>query len=176
MSKHSGWVVCLLMAGAGLSVTAYLVAAQTTGPVAAAGVSREFPAYGGGPRQIRYSPLTEITKSNVQHLAVAWEFDTGEPGAMQTQPIVKDGVLYGYTPTHKTFALKADTGDVLWTFDSGIRGTGPNRGVMLWTGDGRTRSVRCCWGLRLRARLDKREANHLIWNRRPDRPARASGP
>ena len=29
---------------------------------------------------------------------------------MQTQPVVVDGVLYGYTPTHKAFALKADTG------------------------------------------------------------------
>ena len=51
---------------------------------------------------------------------------------MQTQPVVVDGVLYGYTPTHKAFAIRADTGAPLWTFDSGIRGSGANRGVMYW--------------------------------------------
>ena len=30
---------------------------------------------------------------------------------MQTQPVVVDDVLYGYTPTHKAFALNAATGD-----------------------------------------------------------------
>ena len=37
------------------------------------------------------------------------------------------------TPTHKTFALRAATGEHLWTFDSGIRGQGPNRGLMYWS-------------------------------------------
>ena len=95
---------------------------------------RGWPGYGGGPQQIRYSSLTQINKRNVRRLEVAWTYDTGEPGAMQTQPIVVDGVLYGYTPAHKTFALKADTGAPLWTFDSGIRGNGANRAVMYWRG------------------------------------------
>ena len=89
--------------------------------------------YGGGPEQRRYSPLTQINRANVKQLAVAWTYDTGEPGAMQTQPVVVGNVLYGYTPTHKTFALNAATGELLWTFDSGVRGSGPNRGVMYWT-------------------------------------------
>jgi len=88
--------------------------------------------YGGGPQQIRYSALTQITKTNVSQLQVAWTYDTGEPGAMQTQPVVADGLLYGYTPTHKTFALDAASGEVRWTFESGLRGSGPNRGVMYW--------------------------------------------
>ncbi len=102
--------------------------AQTpTGP-------RDWPGYGGGPLQIRYSPLTGINTTNIARLQPAWTYDTGEPGAMQTQPVVVGNVLYGYTPTHKTFALKADTGELLWTFDSGIRGSGANRGVMYWSG------------------------------------------
>jgi quinoprotein glucose dehydrogenase len=96
--------------------------------------ARQWPGYGGGPQQIRYSPLSQVNKRNVKQLQVAWTYDTGEPGAMQTQPVVVDGVLYGYTPTHKAFAVKADTGAPLWTFDSGIRGSGPNRGVMYWEG------------------------------------------
>jgi len=88
--------------------------------------------YGGGSRQIRYSPLTQVTRANVARLDVAWTHDTGEPGALQTQPVVVGDVLYGYTPTHKAFALNAATGERLWTFDPGIRGSGPNRGVMVW--------------------------------------------
>ena len=95
--------------------------------------------YGGGPQQIRYSPLTQITGSNVARLQVAWTYDTGEPGAMQTQPVVVDDVLYGYTPTHKTFALNAATGALLWTFAPGIKGSGPNRGVMYWQSGGERR-------------------------------------
>jgi quinoprotein glucose dehydrogenase len=93
-------------------------------------------AYGGTPDQIRYSTLSQINRSNVQQLAVAWTYDSGETGGLQTQPIVVDNVLYAYTPTHKTFALRADTGELLWTFDSGIRGQGANRGVMYWEEQG----------------------------------------
>src|SRR3954471_18350479 len=89
--------------------------------------------YGGGPEQTRYSRLTQINRSTVKQLEVAWTYDTGEPGAMQTQPIVVGDVLYGYTPTHKAFAANAATGAPLWTFDSGIGGSGPNRGLMFWS-------------------------------------------
>jgi len=89
-------------------------------------------SYGGGPQQIRYSPSTAITRANVARLEVAWTYDTGERGPLQTQPVVVDDVLYGYTPTHKAFALNAATGERLWTFDPGITGSGPNRGVMVW--------------------------------------------
>jgi quinoprotein glucose dehydrogenase len=89
-------------------------------------------AYGGGVEQRRYSSLKQINRANVKQLAIAWTYDTGEAGAMQTQPMVVGNVLYGYTPTHKTFAVNAATGEQLWTFDSGIRGSGPNRGLMYW--------------------------------------------
>jgi quinoprotein glucose dehydrogenase len=95
--------------------------------------------YGGGPRQIRYSPLTRINRANVARLAAAWTYDTGEPGALQTQPVVVDGVLYGFTPSHKLFALDAATGAPKWIFDASVAGGGPNRGVMFWRGPGDTR-------------------------------------
>jgi glucose dehydrogenase len=109
----------------GLGVTGLTLAAQNV-------PSPRVWGYGGGPEQIRYSPLTRISRANVAQLEVAWTYDTGEPGAMQTQPVVVEDVLYGYTPTHKTFALNAATGEALWTFDPGIKGSGPNRGVMYW--------------------------------------------
>ena len=69
----------------------------------------------------------------MKQLEQAWIYDSGESGGLQTQPIVVDGVLYGVTPTHKTFARRAATGEHLWTFDSGIKAQGANRGVMHWT-------------------------------------------
>ena len=95
---------------------------------------RDWPSYGGGPAGIRYSPLKQINQTNVARLHAAWTYDTHDgPGDPQTQPIVVGHVLYGITPTHKAIALDAATGRLLWTFDSGIRGRGPNRSVVWWS-------------------------------------------
>ena len=93
---------------------------------------RGWGSYGGGPEQIRYSSLRQIHRGNVKDLEVAWTYDTGETGGLQSQPSIVDGVLYALTPSHKAFALRAATGELLWTFDSGIESQGPNRGVMYW--------------------------------------------
>ncbi len=116
-------VLCALACG--LAATTAIIAQRSPAAPPAFG-------YGGGPQQNRYSPLTQINRANVKQLELAWTYDTGEPGAMQTQPVVVGDVLYGYTPTHKTFALNAATGAPLWVFDSGIKGSGPNRGAMYW--------------------------------------------
>src|SRR6188508_3221746 len=116
-------------------VLACLLGAQTSGSFDQAQGRPAAPAvwtYGGTPAQTRHSPLTQINRANVKQLEVAWTFDTGEPGGLQTQPLVIGDVLYGYTPTHKLFAVNAATGVRQWVFDSGIFGTGPNRGVMYW--------------------------------------------
>ncbi len=95
----------------------------------------DWPAYGGGPENRRYSPLKQIDRSNVGRLEVAWKYDTADGAeAVETQPIVVDGVLYGVTPRHKIIALDAATGKQLWRFDSGMEGRGPNRGVTYWAG------------------------------------------
>jgi len=96
--------------------------------------------HGGGPENTHYSALTQINRSNVKELRVAWSFDTGETGGLQTSPIIVDGVLYGITPTEKIFALDAASGKLLWKFDSGIRGTQPDRGLAFW-GNGKDRRV-----------------------------------
>ena len=93
----------------------------------------DWPAYGGGPEGTRFSPLTQINRSNASQLQLAWTYDTADgPGDSQTQPIVVNGVLFGITPRHKIMALDAATGKELWEFDSGIEGRGPNRSVTYW--------------------------------------------
>ncbi len=100
----------------------------------------DWPRYGGDDAKTRHSPLTQINRDNVARLALAWQYDTGEKGDTQTQPIVVGRTLFGYTPSHKTFALDAATGKQLWQFDSGIAGTGANRGLMYWA-DGKEARV-----------------------------------
>jgi quinoprotein glucose dehydrogenase len=95
--------------------------------------NQDWPAYGGGSLGIRYSALKQINRTNVARLQVAWSYRTDDgPGDPQTQPIAVGGVLFGLTSKHKVIALQAGTGKLLWTFDSGIRGRGPNRGLVYW--------------------------------------------
>jgi quinoprotein glucose dehydrogenase len=89
--------------------------------------------YGGGTGNQHYSALAEINRENVKRLALAWSFDAQEEGGLQSTPIVVGGVLYGITPTQKIFALDAASGKLLWKFDSGIRGTQPDRGLAFWS-------------------------------------------
>jgi len=51
-----------------------------------------------------------------------------------------NGTLYGLTPNHKVIALSAATGKLLWKFDSGVNGRGPNRSVAYWS-DGADRRI-----------------------------------
>jgi quinoprotein glucose dehydrogenase len=93
---------------------------------------RAWAAYGGNPEQMRYSRLDQINRKNVADLQVAWTWDSGEAGGLQTQPIVVDDWLFANTPSHKVVALDATTGALRWTFDAKIQARGPNRGVTYW--------------------------------------------
>lgn len=95
--------------------------------------SLDWPTYGGSLEGTHYSNLAQINRMNVKTLKVAWSFDTGEAGGLETSPVIVDGVLYGITPTQKILALDAATGKLLWKFDSGIKGTQPDRGLAYWS-------------------------------------------
>lgn len=95
--------------------------------------SQDWPRYGGDSEGNHFSELAQINRSNVTQLQIAWTFDTGEPGGLQTNPLIINGVLYAITPTQKIFALDAATGKLLWKFDAGIKGTQPDRGLAYWS-------------------------------------------
>ena len=96
-------------------------------------LQQDWPVYGGDPENTHSSSLAQVNRGNVAQLQMAWSFDTGEPGGLQTSPIMVEGVLFGITPTQKIFALDAATGKPLWKFDSGITGTQPDRGLAYWS-------------------------------------------
>jgi quinoprotein glucose dehydrogenase len=95
--------------------------------------SQDWPRYGGNAENNHYSPLAQINRSNVAKLQVAWTFDTGEEGGLQTSSKPVFGVLYGITPPQKIFALDAASGKPRWKFDPGIKGTQPDRGLAYWS-------------------------------------------
>jgi quinoprotein glucose dehydrogenase len=107
--------------------------------LSAGAAAADWPHYGGGPEQIRYSPLAQITRENVASLKVAWSYDTRDafPGSeMQCQPVVAHGVLYATSPRLRVFALDAATGTESWSFDpffgEKTEGRTRIRGLMYW--------------------------------------------
>jgi glucose dehydrogenase len=106
----------------------------------AAGQDSGWTVYNGGPDGDHYSPLTQINRSNVHGLKVAWSFDTGETGVLEDNPLIVGRVLFAYTQSQKVIALDAATGKLKWKFDSGINGRQPIRGVSYWT-DGKQRLI-----------------------------------
>ncbi|HEY2399517.1 MAG TPA: PQQ-binding-like beta-propeller repeat protein [Steroidobacteraceae bacterium] len=113
-------------------------AALLSAHLATAAVDTNWAYYGAHPSQDRYSDLTQINKSNVGQLQLAWRFDMDPTGDSQTNPLVIDGTLYGLTPGLQVVALNAATGELRWKFDAGVRGvevapgahfTGPSRGL-----------------------------------------------
>ena len=121
------------VASALVSVNVPANSEQSEANAKAAEKSVDWPVYGGSPENNHYSSLAQINRTNVKQLAVAWSFDTDEEGGLQTSPIIVNGVLYGITPTQRVFALDAATGKLKWKFDSGIKGTQPDRGLSYWT-------------------------------------------
>ena len=128
----------LLVAAVGVPLSA---AEPTDGGIA------DWTYYGGDPGGSRYSPLTQINKSNVAELKAAWEYHTGDvsdgsdnrrKSEFETTPIVADGAMYLSTPFNRVVALDPETGREKWSFDpkidlhAGYSEGLVNRGVTLW--------------------------------------------
>jgi quinoprotein glucose dehydrogenase len=134
------WVATSLVAvgAAALSQSrANPIRATAASPQTPKGAVQDWPVYGGQAAGDRYSALTQINRSNVHRLKVAWTFDTGEEGGLQTNPLIIGRTLYAYTPTQKVIALDGATGKTIWTFSPGSPGRQPTRGLSYWT-DGKT--------------------------------------
>src|SRR4249920_1461869 len=106
----------------------------------------EWPAYTADIRGSRYSPLDQINASNFNKLEVAWRFKTDNLGTrpefkLEGTPLVVKGIMYATGGTRRSvFALKADTGELLWVhaeFEGERAVKAPRqlsgRGVSYWT-------------------------------------------
>jgi len=66
----------------------------------------------------RYSSLDQIRVDNVKSLVSIWAFQTGKvEGGLNATPIVVDGIMYLIASEDRVFALNAETGERLWTYN-----------------------------------------------------------
>jgi len=100
----------------------------------------EWLSYGRDYGETRYSPLNQITFSNVSELGVAWTYNTGTFRGLEATPLVHNGIMYASGPWSVVFAVDARTGEELWRYDPQVdRSTGwkaccdvVNRGVAIY--------------------------------------------
>src|SRR5258706_11760703 len=86
---------------------------------------------------IGFSPLKQITPSNIGRLSLAWSLSTDQVEAHETTPIVNHGRMFITTPGNNVVALDAKTGTQLWRYakkyPNGLFQLHPtNRGVALY--------------------------------------------
>lgn len=145
-------------------------AARLTMPPTAA-----WPTNGGNLYNQRYSPLADISRTNVAQLKGVWRARLHGSGAApqysgEAQPLVSDGVAYVSTGADDVFALSVDTGAILWEYTAHL--------------DQAITSVCCGWtnrGVAISAdrvflgRLDgqlvalDRSTGHVVWSVQAER-------
>ena len=134
----------------------------------------EWPHYTADLKGTKYSPLDQINASNFKELELAWRFKTDNLGTrpeykLEGTPIMVKGILYLTGGTRRAvFALRADTGELLWThseFEGARAVNAPRqlsgRGLSYWTdGRGEERILYVTPGYRL-VELDARTGNKI---------------
>ncbi len=71
--------------------------------------------YGGSPDSSQYSALSQINRSTVQKLKVAWTFPVQDHNHYFFNPIVVHGQMYVLAKNNSIVALDAATGQEIWT-------------------------------------------------------------
>src|SRR5439155_21432132 len=123
----------------------------------------DWPAYAGDIKGTRYSPADQINAGNFNKLEVAWRFKADNLGTrpefkLEGTPLAVKGMLYATGGTRRSvFALRADTGELVWVhaeFEGPRAVAAPRqlsgRGLAYWTdGKGDDRVLYVTPGYRL---------------------------
>jgi len=95
--------------------------------------------YAGASDAAQYSALTQIDRSNIKKLQVAWTYPTGDGNKYLFNPIVIDQTMYVLAHDNSIVALDAATGKELWTHPTAPKTTLiTNRGINYWESSDRT--------------------------------------
>ena len=111
----------------------------------------EWPNFAGNREGMKYSPLDQITKENIDELEVAWRWPTADRelqasnpawrgGRYEDTPLMINGLLYTVTPLGLIAALDPATGETRWVHDPQAYTAGRpanvgflHRGLSYWT-------------------------------------------
>src|ERR1700694_2915493 len=88
----------------------------------------DWPAYGHDPTGNRYSPLTQVSTTNVSKLKLAWQYGVDATAndlnstnralyATEAVPIMAGGLVYTPTVHHTVVALEPETGKEVWKYE-----------------------------------------------------------
>jgi quinoprotein glucose dehydrogenase len=86
--------------------------------------------YGGGLDSSHYVALTQINKSNVSQLKIAWTYPTGDNRSYLFNPIIVDNIMYVLARNSSLVALDAATGKEIWIHEN-LPGLS-TRGITYW--------------------------------------------
>jgi quinohemoprotein ethanol dehydrogenase len=98
--------------------------------------------YGRTYNEQRFSPLKQINDKNTSRLGLTWYVDLDTDRGQEATPLIVDGVMYFSTAWSKVFAVEADTGARIWSYDPKVPAEwdinlccdAVNRGVAVWQG------------------------------------------
>jgi quinoprotein glucose dehydrogenase len=101
---------------------------------------RTWSVYKADANSSSYSQLDQINTSNVSQLKTAWTFaindmpQFAQPASSQCNPIIVDGILYAMSAKQWAYAVNAESGEQIWSYDpfNGGVGSGVSRGVTYW--------------------------------------------
>ena len=87
--------------------------------------------YGGSADSMQYSALSQIDKSNVNQLKLAWFLPApGPTGRFSFNPLVIKGIMYVIGKDNAVYAVDAATGKQVWVHP--VEGHPTNRGFNFW--------------------------------------------
>ncbi len=98
--------------------------------------------HGRNYHETRFSPLDQISASNIDSLGLVWSIDLGTVRGIETTPIVVNGIMYITGPWSIVYAIDVRRGELIWTYDPEVpRAYGEkgccgvvNRGVAVYRG------------------------------------------
>jgi len=116
-------VICVFALGLGAATASARTSKASVDQTLASYAGDNWLENGGDVENDRYSTLTQISKSNVGTLGLAWsnnlnlcKTNTSACGSQEATPTEANGILYLQTPVNGVFAFSATTGAVLWNW------------------------------------------------------------
>jgi quinoprotein glucose dehydrogenase len=89
--------------------------------------------FGGGPHATQYTSLTQINKSNVSKLQIAWRYKIGENKKYNFNPVIAADRMFVMGAGQSIVCLNASTGAPIWKWDPPANTTAiTNRGINYW--------------------------------------------